>query len=61
MNREQQFSVVHGGGLFAIDAHEGAHAYIPCAACRGPIAIDNPSDPLPRRLMCDGCGTVLER
>jgi hypothetical protein len=61
MNRERQLSVVQGGGLFAVDASEETHVYIPCAACRGPIPIDNATDPLPSRLTCDACGTVLER
>jgi hypothetical protein len=61
VNEERRLGVVQGGGLVAVEPLEEPHAFIPCAVCRAPIPIDNANEPLPSRLTCPTCGTVLER
>jgi hypothetical protein len=61
VNEERRLGVVQGGGLVAVEPLEEPHAFIPCAVCRAPIPIDNANEPLPNRLTCPTCGTVLER
>jgi hypothetical protein len=61
VTEERRLGLVKGGGPLEADAREEPQAYIPCAICRAPIAIVNANDPLPSRLTCEACGTVLER
>jgi hypothetical protein len=61
VNEERRLGVVQGGELLEIDVPDQPQAYIPCAVCRAPIAIDNTNEPLPSRLTCHACGTLLER
>jgi hypothetical protein len=50
------------GGPRVIEETEPlASLYIPCPACRAPIAVDLPDEPLPRTLTCPACSAVLVR
>jgi hypothetical protein len=61
VKQERRLGVVQGGGLLAVEPLEDPHAYIACPVCRAPLPIDNANEPLPSRLTCETCGTVLER
>jgi hypothetical protein len=43
------------------DIDQLASLYIPCPACRAPIAVDLPEETLPRTLTCSACTAVLVR
>jgi hypothetical protein len=63
VNNERQADV---GGLSARQpviegGDDVANLYIPCPVCRAPIAVDEPSEALPRTLTCLACAAVLIR
>jgi hypothetical protein len=63
LQEQRRLDVVEDDGLGDTqpETPAGPQAFIPCPVCRAPIAIENPSEPLPRSLTCGACGTLLER
>jgi hypothetical protein len=47
--------------LVVEDVEGVANLYIPCPACRAPIAVDRPLEALPPTLSCPACSAVLVR
>ncbi|HEX4679785.1 MAG TPA: hypothetical protein VH210_11365 [Gaiellaceae bacterium] len=63
MNNERRADAGHrpGAPRLVEDTDGVANLYIPCPACRAPIAVDRPLAALPLTLTCPACSAVLAR
>jgi hypothetical protein len=59
--RQVDFGEELAGPRLVEDLRAPASLYIPCPACRAPIAIDEPLEELPSTLTCPACSAVIVR